>query len=211
LKCFDICNVELPNHIVSMILRAIRGKKLKIKGIHFEYNNFREAYGIELASWLLNHSTASHFWYEGDIHNYEFEFRPLINAITKHKSLRTVVVNTCNRIIGEENASKAGCDMLCSILESNDELKSVSFQGNGLGVPDDTIRMIDALGGCSELEYLDISNNAIAHGHGRRGGLRNEIDPDVWGSHVFSHVFKENPNLTVKIGNFNANHKIEKG
>ena len=67
------------------------------------------------------------------------------------------------------------------------------------------------------MEYLDISNNAFAHGHGFLGphghgllrGLRNEIDPDVWGLHVFSHVFKENPNLTVKVGNFNANTLIE--
>ena len=118
LKCFDIEKVELPNHIVSMILNAMRGKKLKIKCISFQYNNFNQTapfkYGIELASWLLNHSITSDstFYYEGDSFHYEFEIRPLINAITKHKNLRGVAIDFCNRIVDEEEASKAGCDML---------------------------------------------------------------------------------------------------
>lgn len=209
LKRFDIRNVELPNHIVSMILNAMRGKKLKIKCISFQYNNFNREYGIELASWLLNHSITSDstFYYEGDSFQYEFEIRPLINAITKHKNLRGVAIDFCNRIVDEEEASKAGCDMLCSIMESNKELEWVSFQSNRLRVPTEASRMIDALKGCSKLVRLDLSNDAST---GRRGGRdsRNEIDPDEWGVHVFSEVLNENPNLTVIVGDFNAHYHI---
>ena len=209
LKCIYIVNVELPNHVVSMILKAMRGKKLKIECISFEYNNFRNGeYGIELASWLLNNTTATRFDYEGDHFVYEYAFRPLIDAVTKHKSLHRVAINFCNRVAGEEEGSKAGCDMLCSILESNKKLVYVSFQSNRLGVPNDASRMINALKGCSELVYLDLSNNASA---GRRGGggSRNEIDANAGGLHVFSEVLKENPKLIVKIGDFNANHHLQ--
>jgi len=213
LKCFDIMNVEVPNHIVSMILKAMRGKRLKIECIRFEYCNFSPGigdgeYGIELASWLLNHSTVSSLVYAGDINYHEFNFRPLISAIVKHKSLRSVEINLCNGIVGEEKASKAGCEMLCSILE-NTELEYVSFQCNCLKVPNDASRMIEALKGCSKLVYLDISNNAGATGSlPGWGGKRNEVNADKWRLHIFSEVLKVNPNLTVTVGDFNANYQI---
>ena len=154
-------NVEVPNHIVSMILKAMRGKRLKIKNIRLEFCNFSPGipggeYGIELVSWLLNHSTVSNLAYVGDRHDYEYPFRPLISAINKHKSLRRVELNFINAIAGEEDASKAGCEMLCSILENNTELECVDFQCNRLKVPKDASRMIKALKGCSKLVYLDI-------------------------------------------------------
>ena len=203
LKCFDIANVELPNHIVSMILNALRGKKLKIDSISFLNNDFGGNYGIELASWLLNHSTASRFYYEGDSFSYEYQIRPLIDAINKHKSLRGVDLNIWNGIFREEEASKAGCDVLCSIMESNKELKGVSFQSNRLKVPTDASRMIDALKGCSKLVWLDISNAPAA-----RLDTRNEIDPNEWGLHVFREVLENNPKMTVKVGDFNANYHL---
>jgi len=211
LKSFDIMNVEVPSHIVSMILKALRGKRLKIEDIRFECCKFfrgirDQEYGIELASWLLNHCTVSRsFVYVGDTHNYEFYFRPLLSAINKHKSLRRVEIDFFNQIAGEENASKAGCEILCSILENNTELEYLSFKCNQLGVPNDASRMIEALEGCSKLVYLDISNNITMTGWGE---MRNEVNADKWSKHIFSEVLNVNPNLTVKVGDFNANYEI---
>jgi len=210
LKGFYIMNVQLPNHIVSMILKAMRGKRLKIKNIRLECCNFGSRdmggeYGIELASWLLNHSTVSNLAYVGDRHNHEFYFRPLISAINEHKSLRRVELNFINAIAGEEDASKAGCEMLCSILENNTELERVDFQCNRLKVPKDASRMIKALKGCSKLVYLDITNNTTMRGWGE---MRNEVDGNKWASHIVSEVLNVNPNLTVKVGDFNANYRI---
>lgn len=211
LKSFYIMNVEVPSHIVSMILKALRGKRLKIEDIRFEFCKFSrsirdEEYGIELASWLLNHCTVSGgLVYVGDTQNYEFSFRPLISAINKHKSLRRVEIDFFNSIVGEENASKVGCEILCSILENNTELEYMSFQCNRLKVPNDASRMIEALKGCSKLVYLDISNNITMSGWGE---MRNEVNADKWSKHIVSEVLKVNPNLTVKVGDFNANYEI---
>ena len=217
---FDIASLELPSKIVVMLLNAFRGKKLKIKCISFQNNNFGSDnstyvdYGIELASWLLDNSitTEARFYYEGDSFHFEYQIRPLMKAITNHKNLRVVSIDLCNGIGDEENASKVGCDMLCSILESNKELVSVSFQSNRLKVPDDASRLIDALKGCSKLVSLDLTNDASVVYSGRHGGRewRNEVDPNKWGDCVFRKVFDENPELTVMVGDFNAHYQIGK-
>ena len=210
LKCFDISSVELPNHIVSMILNALRGKKLEIKYISFQCNNFKTeyagtSYGVELASWLLHNAITpeANFYYEGDSLDAKYQIRPLMNAITNHKNLRTVSINSCNGIDDEEEASKVGYDMLCSIMESNTELRSLRFQSNRLKVPTDASRMIDALKGCSKLYELNLSNEP----GGRE--LRNEVDQSKWGS-VLSEALDENPELSLIVGDFNKRYQIGK-
>lgn len=101
--------------------------------------------------------------------------------------------------------SKAGCEMSCSILENNTELECVDFQCNRLKVPNDASRMIKALKGCSKLVYLDITNNTTMRGW---GAMRNEVDGNKWASNIVSEVLNVNPNLTVKVGDFNANYRI---
>lgn len=226
LKCFDISSVELPNQIVVMLLNALRGKKLKIKCISFQSNNFKSeygmgtTYGVEIASWLLQNSitTEASFYYEGDNFDHECEIRPLMKALTNHKNLKIVSINSFNRIGDEEEASKVGYDMLCSILESNLELVWVTFQSNRLKVPFDASRLIDALEGCSKLQKLDLSNDASTCSiHQRllhtslRGGResRNEVDQNKWGS-ALSEALDGNQELSVIVGDFNRCYQIGK-
>jgi len=224
LKCFDISSVELPNQIVVMLLNALRGKKFKIKCISFQSNNFKSeygmgtTYGVEIASWLLQNSitTEASFYYEGDSFDHECEIRPLMRALTNHKNLKIVSINSFNRIGDEEEASKVGYDMLCSILESNLELVWITFQSNRLKVPFDASRLIDAFKGCSKLQKLDLSNDASTCSvHQRllhtslRGGResRNEVDQNKWRS-VLSEALDENQELSVIVGDFNKCYQI---
>ena len=225
LKCFDISSVELPNQIVVMLLNSLRGKKLKIKSISFQSNNFKSeygmgtTYGVEIASWLLQNSitTEASFYYEGDSFDHECEIRPLMKALTNHKNLKIVSINSFNRIGDEEEASKVGYDMLCSILESNLELVWVTFQSNRLKVPFDASRLIDALEGCSKLQKLDLSNDAstcsihqrLLHTSRRGRESRNEVDQNKWGS-ALSEALDENQELSVIVGDFNRCYQIGK-